>query len=63
VVVRKKSSLRVVFTLDLLMQSIAVEVDGEELEPVRSSSSLMPVTMPRTVDPWQRNAPLEFQLP
>lgn len=34
VVVRKKNSLRVVLTLDLIMQSIAVEVDGEELEAV-----------------------------
>ncbi|MGD0546772.1 MAG: UpxY family transcription antiterminator [Terracidiphilus sp.] len=36
IVVRKKNSLRVVLTLDLIMQSIAVEVDGEELEPVNS---------------------------
>ena len=36
VVVRKKNSLRVVLTMDLIMQSIAVEVDGEELEPVNS---------------------------
>lgn len=34
VVVRKKNSLRVVLTMDLIMQSIAVEVDGDELEPV-----------------------------
>lgn len=34
VVVRKKNSLRVVLTLDLIMQSIAVEVDGDELEAV-----------------------------
>ena len=36
VVVRKKNSLRCVLTMDLIMQSIAVEVDGEELEPVNS---------------------------
>jgi transcription antitermination factor NusG len=36
VVVRKKNSLRVVLTMDLIMQSVAVEVDGEELEPVVS---------------------------
>jgi len=35
-VVRKKNSLRVVLTMDMIMQSIAVEVDGEELEPVDS---------------------------
>ena len=34
IVVRQKNSLRVVLTIDLIMQSIAVEVDGEELEPV-----------------------------
>lgn len=33
VVLRKKSKLRVVITLDLLMQSIAVEVNSEDLEP------------------------------
>jgi hypothetical protein len=36
IVVRKKNSLRVVLTMDMIMQSIAVEVDGEELEPVDS---------------------------
>lgn len=36
IVVRKKNSFRVVLTMDLIMQSIAVEVDGEELEPVDS---------------------------
>lgn len=36
VVVCKKNSLRVVLTMDLIMQSIAVEVDGEELEPIES---------------------------
>jgi transcription antitermination factor NusG len=39
IVVRKKNSLRVVLTMDLIMQSIVVEVDGEELEPVDSDSS------------------------
>jgi transcription antitermination factor NusG len=34
VVVRLKNSLRVVLTMDLIMQSVAVEVDGAELEPV-----------------------------
>ena len=36
VVVRKKNSFRVVLTLDAIMQSIAVEVDGNELEPIDS---------------------------
>lgn len=34
IVVRKKNSLRVVLTMNLIMQSIAVEVDGEDLEPL-----------------------------
>jgi len=38
IVVRKMKSLRVVLTMDLIMQSISVEVDGEELEPVDSGS-------------------------
>jgi len=36
-VVRKKNSLRCVLTMDLIMQSIAVEVDEEELEPINSA--------------------------
>jgi transcription antitermination factor NusG len=39
VVVRKKNSLRVVLTLNLIMQSVAVEVDGDELEPITSTAS------------------------
>jgi transcription antitermination factor NusG len=40
VVVRKKNSFRVVLTMDAIMQSIAVEVDGNELEPLDSASLL-----------------------
>jgi len=36
IVVRKKNSFRVVLTLDTIMQSFAVEVDGKELEPLDS---------------------------
>lgn len=35
VVLRKKNSLRVVLTLEHIMQSISVEVDGEDLEPLQ----------------------------
>jgi transcription antitermination factor NusG len=35
VVLRKKSGFRVVLTLELIMQSIAVEVDEDDLEPIR----------------------------
>ena len=36
VVVRKKSGLRVVLSLDLIQQSVAVEIDLDEIEPVKS---------------------------
>jgi len=35
VLIRKKNDLRVVITLDLIMKSVAIEVDGDELEPAR----------------------------
>ena len=35
VLVRKKNSLRVVLTLHLIMQSVAVEIGTDEIEPVR----------------------------
>jgi transcription antitermination factor NusG len=41
VVLRQKGSLRVVLTVNLILQSVAVEVDGTELEPIDSSA---PVT-------------------
>jgi transcription antitermination factor NusG len=34
VVIRKKNMLRVVIRLDLIRQSVAVEVDWDELEPL-----------------------------
>lgn len=36
IVVRQKNSLRVVLTMDLIQQSVAVEVDGAELEALGS---------------------------
>lgn len=36
IVVRKKNSLRVVLTLEHIMQSIAVEVNAEDLEPLQA---------------------------
>jgi transcription antitermination factor NusG len=38
VLVRKKNSLRVVLTLDLIQQSVAVEVGIDEIEPLKQSS-------------------------
>jgi transcription termination/antitermination protein NusG len=35
VLVRKKNNLRVVLTLDLIMQSVAVEIGIDEIEPVK----------------------------
>ncbi len=35
VLLRKKNSLRVVLTLELIMQSVAVEIGMDEIEPVR----------------------------
>jgi transcription antitermination factor NusG len=35
VLVRRKNNLRVVLTLDLIMQSVAVEIGMDEVEPVR----------------------------
>jgi transcription antitermination factor NusG len=35
IVVRKKDSCRVVFSIDLIMRSVAVEVDEADLEPLR----------------------------
>jgi transcription antitermination factor NusG len=42
VVVRKKNDLRVVLTMDLILQSVAVEVDGEELESLDAAASANP---------------------
>lgn len=35
VLVRKKNNLRVVLTIDLIMQSVAVEIDIDEIEPAK----------------------------
>jgi transcription antitermination factor NusG len=36
IVVRKKNNFHVILTMNLIMQSVAVEVDGAELEPLNS---------------------------
>jgi hypothetical protein len=54
IVVRRKNSIRVVLTLDLIMKSIAVELDGQDLEAVAPASpvfSHIPMQ-----DPLQENA-------
>ena len=35
IIVRKKDSCRVVFSIDLIMRSVAVEVDEADVEPIR----------------------------
>lgn len=49
IVVRRKNSFRVVITLELILQSIAVEVNADDLEPIDSLSGSFP--MAHTGDP------------
>ena len=49
VLIRKKNSYRVVVSLELIMRSVVVEVDAEDLEPVGlSSPRAVPFTYPAT---------------
>jgi transcription antitermination factor NusG len=41
VLVRKKSDLRVVLSLDTIMRSVAVEVNADDIEPVGSTTARM----------------------
>ncbi len=54
ILVRKKNNFRIVLTLDLLMQSIAVEVNGEDLETVEPSWRLTLETPPPATDRLQQ---------
>ena len=38
IIVRKKNSVRIILSLDVIMSSISVEVDGHDLEVVSDSS-------------------------
>jgi transcription antitermination factor NusG len=60
IVVRQKNSLRVVITLELILQSIAVEVDAYDLEPIDCNSGTLPMT--NTVNP-NRRKPLTYCQP
>jgi len=42
IVVRRKNSFRIVITLELIRQSIAVEVDADDLEPIDAASRPQP---------------------
>jgi transcription antitermination factor NusG len=41
VILRNKNSVRVVISLDLILQSVSVEVDWDELEPITASSAFV----------------------
>lgn len=41
VIVRQKNNLHLILSLDQIMQSIAIEVEPEELEPITASASSM----------------------
>lgn len=58
IVVRKKGGYRVVLTLDLLMQSIAIEVDGDDVEPVNAPFPLTLEFTHKEIEEPQR-APLD----
>lgn len=61
IVVRKKSGLRVVLTLSLLMQSIAIEVDGDDVELVSASSSQTLEDTDKNIEQPQRKPLYEFK--
>jgi transcription antitermination factor NusG len=61
IVVRKKSGMRVVLTLSLLMQSIAIEVDGDDVELVGTPSSLTLEATDKKIEQPQRNPLYEFK--
>jgi hypothetical protein len=44
VLVRKKNNLRVVLALDVIMQSVAVEVDADDLEPAAKCAGRVVLT-------------------
>lgn len=51
VLLRSKNSLRVVISLDLIMQSVAVEVDWDELEPAALAVDCAPGQLSRAASP------------
>jgi transcription antitermination factor NusG len=56
VVVRKKNSLRVVLTMDMIMQSVSVEVDGSELESRDPSDPSPDHSRPPEFAPWMHTS-------
>jgi transcription antitermination factor NusG len=50
IVVRRKNGLRVVITLELILRSVAVEVNADDLEPIDSAPVSVPGTPPSPFD-------------
>jgi transcription antitermination factor NusG len=48
VLIRKKNSFRVVLTLSLIMQSVAVELDADDLEPAGTPRPAIALPLLRT---------------
>lgn len=64
IVVREKGKgCRVVLTLDLLMQSIAIEVDGEDVEQVDASVPLTLQAIEEDIEKIAANAAVPIQVP
>ena len=61
IVLRKKNGFRVVLTLNLLMQSIAIEVDGDDVEPVDTSFPLTLEATDKQIEQPQRTPLYEFK--
>jgi hypothetical protein len=61
IVIRKKGGFRLVLTLDLLMQSIAIEVNGDDVEPMDTLSPLTLEVTDRDVESPQRIPLYEFK--
>jgi transcription antitermination factor NusG len=61
IVIRKKSGIRVVLTLSLLMQSIAIEVDSDDVELVHTSSAPMRKVTDKTIELPQCMQMSEFE--
>jgi transcription antitermination factor NusG len=60
IVARKKSALKVVLTLSLLMQSIAIEVDGDDVELTDTSSPLTLEVTDKDIEQLQRRPLYKF---
>jgi hypothetical protein len=41
ILTRKKDKYRVVISIDVLMRSVAVEIDGSDLEPIGSNRAVL----------------------